>query len=841
MLSFSTAVCGLAAGILCSQSWPAALHLSWLTALSSLLLAAAFLRLRSPGPRVLSLFCLFACAGFGAGAGVALPSWPPHHLQNFILENQEISLTFRLRDMPVSRQGKTRIIVAATGVLPPGEPRILPATGLARLTVNAAELPGLRPGEQYLARCRLSRPRNFGTPGAFDYQGYLAADNIHVTGWIADQAAILPILPLPAGGVGTNLSFFEERRQRSATFLKHGLPPETAGLYSALLIGDRSGIDETTLELFKETGLMHLLAISGMHLAVLALLASSLFKAGLRLVPKIFLYFPSRKLSLGLTLPLLLFYAGIAGFQPPVLRALLMTTVFMAAILLDRQWSSLNNVAFAAGLILFVSPLSIFTASFQLSFAATTAIVLTAPRLRLFHLEPEQKWNMAKKAGLWLASGLVVSLAAFLATAPFSLFHFNRLSLLGPISTLLVSPLLCFCALPLGLVALAVEPLSTTTALLLLKIGAAALLAAQKSAALLATIPHASLWLPTPAPLALLAAFALALALLTVKSWRLAAAFACAFLLLLSGWKPSPSGGKEPGRLEVSYLDVGQGSATVIEMPDGSVTLIDGGGTGSETFNAGEAIIAPFLWQRHIRRLDQIILTHNHADHFNGIPFLLKRFSPRLLWLATTESDNPEFAALLHAAEEAGCRVQIAHAGDLLHGESGRGSATIACLANLAAEGKPPGAERGGKGPGRANDLGLVLKLSHGANSFLFPGDIERPAEKMLVEAGLPLRAQALLMPHHGLPSSGSREFLAAVSARQHIVSAGRRAERPGQAPGGKQGEWHQTSVAGTIFLVSDGEKITARTYYSPGGAKNAENGGAETQDARREGLVPTS
>ncbi|MGV1098698.1 DNA internalization-related competence protein ComEC/Rec2 [Thiovibrio sp. JS02] len=819
MTPLSSAVCGFAVGILCSNFPWLPSRLTWYGALVFMCATGASLR-HAKANHPLLMPALFLVCGILSGQSFTTSPQPPHHLINFALKNQEVGLTFRLHDKPVSQNGKTRITVAATGIIFSDRKDPLPAMGLARLTVNAPFLPDLTAGGHYLARCRLSTPRNFGTPGTFDYKGYLAAQGIGATGWIASSSLIRPIFSGPAPALPWRPRLFEGLRQEAERFLRKTLSQEQAGLYCALLIGDRSGVADETLEHFKASGIMHLLAISGMHLAVLALLTTAFFTFAGRQLPKIFLYVSARKLSVSLSLPLLVCYAGLAGFQPPVVRALVMTVIFMLAILADRQWCSLNNIAIAAAIILAANPLSIFTASFQLSFAATTAIVLIAPRLSSMQAKNKEKKSRLKNISGFLATSLLVSLAAFIATAPFALFHFNRLSLLSPISTLLVSPFLCLWALPLGLIALCLAPLSTPLAAITLKSGAIGLFLSQKIAAILASLPFASLWLPTPTIPVLVTATAMVLVMLTTRvRWLVFVASTCLAALLSGHHIPLL---RQQGNLAISYLDVGQGSATVVEMPDQSVTLIDGGGTDSERFNVGEAVIAPFLWHRQIRHLDQIILTHNHSDHFNGLPFLIEKFSPRTLWLSEPAAANPEFTRLLTMAEQVGCLVRVASSGEILAPEQNENpEAEIACLANLAATTAPRPAGTKQLKTENPNDRGLVLRLTHGDNAFLFPGDIERQEEMALLESGCRLKAQVLLMPHHGLASSGSPEFLAAVAPEYLIVSTGKRdLSASGGAACQDNGRLYMTATDGSVFITSDGKKIAARTYYGPGGVR---------------------
>jgi competence protein ComEC len=794
---------------------PAAASLWLPTALLAALAVLTLLRWPQARIRLLALLLpLFFLSGLLYTESFLTPNLPSHHLAHFIPEKQDASLTGTLIKKPVLKNQKTHLILETDSILLPSAQASLATTGRVALTVNAPLLKGLVPGQDYLVRARLSLPDKQASPGAFDYAGFLAVEEILVKGWVANPIFIQPISPLAAGSSPLPPPYFLERfRQQFEAFLHANLAPDNAALYQALLIGDRSGLSPEIIERYRATGIMHILAISGSHLVVVAFLSTVFFRFLVSRVPWLLLRLPAAKVALALSFPALFLYAGLAGFQPPVVRALIMTGVFMSAILLDRQWSSLNNLAIAAFCILLPNPLSIHTASFQLSFVAAAAIVLVMPYLAAWRPQKDKN-SFWPKFRYLLISGLFISGAAFLATAPFALFHFNRISLLGPITTLLVTPFLCFWTLPLGLTAILTQPFAPWLAVFFLEAGALGIQISHALTGFLAGLPFSSLWLPTP-PIPILA-LAYALLILVFHQRRplpLLALLAC-FALLLSSYTPLPKWPDNSTR--VSFLAVGNGSATVIEQPDNSVILIDGGGPPTDLFNVGERVIAPFLWHRQIRRVEQIILTHAHADHFNGLPWIIKRFQPKVLWLSETSSQEAGFAAFLQEAKQAGCRVRVAKAGEVL--TAGADGFAITCLANLALPGEQ-GTNAGGGGiPDNPNNRGLILRLNNGDHSFLFPGDIEKEYEEHILGKGDLLKADVLLLPHHGLKSSGSARFMEAVAPHYWVMSTGKKEPFPPAQYPDSGGEIFSTALHGSIFFLSDGKKMTARPYRPANG-----------------------
>ncbi|MFA7382381.1 MAG: DNA internalization-related competence protein ComEC/Rec2 [Desulfurivibrionaceae bacterium] len=815
------ALLAFAAGAMTSwASWQPTANQLWLsTALIATL--AVLTLLRWPQARagfLILLLPLFFFSGLLYTKSFLAPNLPAHHLARFITEKQDVSLTGKLIRQPVFKNEKTFLILEADSILFPLTPAPQATTGRVTLTVDAPMLKGLVPGQGYLVRARLSLPDKQTTPGAFDYAEYLSAKEIMVKGWVATPLFIQPISPLAANRLSLPGPYFLERfRQQFEAFLHANLAPGNAALYQALLLGDMSALSPEVTENYRATGIMHILAISGSHLVVVAFLSTVFFRFLVSRFPWLLLRLPAAKIAVALSFPVLLLYAGLAGFQPPVVRALIMAGVFMAAILLDRQWSSLNNLAIAAFCILLANPLSIQSASFQLSFVAAAAIILTMPRLTGWcpEKEPHSLWQTLR---YFFISGLLISGAAFLATAPLALFHFNRISLLGPITTLLVTPFLCFWTLPLGLVAILTQPFAPLPAIFFLQAGTLGIEVSHGLTGFLAGLPFSSLWFPTPPiPLLILSYLLLLLILHDKRPLPVLAMLAC-FSLLLSGY---PALAKwHPNSARISFLAVGNGSATVVEQPDNRVILIDGGGPPNDLFNVGERIIAPFLWHRQIRRVEQIILTHAHADHFNGLPWIIKRFQPKIIWLSETSSMEPGFTAFLQEANLAGCQVRIARAGEVL--ASGRNGFAITCLANLAIAGEQQPLTEVKKIQDNPNNRGLVLRLNNGDNTFLFPGDLEKEYEEYILEKEYQLKADVLLLPHHGLNSSGSARFMEAVKPLYYVVSTGKKEPFPPPQYMDAQAGIFSTARHGSILFLSDGERITAHPYLAAINAQDA-------------------
>lgn len=750
------------------------------------------------------LALLFFLLGLHNAVIFSGPPTDPSNIYNLVDRQQTILLDGILHEYPAvlddSSGPKTRLLVLVKRIYRPAgidpEPQeFSKASGLVLLTLEGTVPQGLIPGSALLAKANVSRVSTYSTPGAFNYKQYLAGRNIFIKGWIRSPG---DLVQLNGEGPPTySLRYLPEQiRYKIAGFLDRILSQPERGLYKAILIGDRSDVPADVLENFTRAGCIHILAISGMHMSLLALLMIGIATWILKRSEWILLHVPVLKIAAAAALLPLLSYSLIAGFNIPVQRALFMTIIFIVAVLFDMPGNIINHILLAALLILIWKPATILTASFQLSFAAVFAITLIYPLLSHFLLQktafglfPSQPQESAPKSRAtsditapaelflkWLAAGIALTGAAMLGTFPLLLVHFNRFSLVAPISNLLVEPLICFWALITGLVASLCIPFLPALAETLFAAGSWGLLFAAKICAFFASLPYSSFWLPTPSTVDILLVYlflagAVSCLYLSGRKRRRAMALALASLFALVAVTTASAVLRQTsGSATISFLDVGHGSATLLQLPDGINILIDGGGAESDRFNIGERVIGPFLWHRKIRRLDAVVLTHPHADHFNGLPFILARFHPRIVWVNGGQRQNNKYRELLELAEQRGIEIRVARAGSIL---LQNGTSQILCLSSGPG---PPWPAKGG-GPGASpnpNDHSIVLRLDTGGSSFLFPGDISAAKAEMLSGAGLELKAEVLLAPHHGSAGSMSRKFMETVAPRYVAISAGR-------------------------------------------------------------------
>lgn len=665
----------------------------------------------------------------------------------------------------------------------------------------------LRAGDRIEALVRARVPRNFLNPGAFDARAHLEREGVHLTASLRSRE-LLRKLDEARPTLRHRLARLRGAmlQQVDAMFAPQ---PQRAALVRGMLLGDRSFVDHETSEQFRRTSVYHVLVVSGMHVAALAV---AVFWVTRRLrLP--------RWAAVAITLAVLAAFVAVVEDQPPIVRASLTATVALLATLLFRRVELLNAIALAAWLILLARPGALADPSFQLSFLAAAMIgALALPwmertsapyRHALAHLtdvtrDPAHAPRVAqfrldvRDAAAWLAARLplsspragavaraslagstttmlrlwevfLVSAAIQLGMLPVMAAYFHQASVAGLAANIPAS-LLSAAIVPLGFLALALGAAwEWAGAFCGAVVGglAAAMLAAvewfSRAGWSAWRVPGPPAWLLMAHAAALVGLAAALRAQRRLWTWASAATLAVATALVAT--HPFPAA-VEPGKLEITTLDVGQGDAIFAAFPDGRTLLLDGGGLfgtaragGFRTgLDVGEQVVSPYLWSRGVQRLDVVALSHAHQDHLDGLRAVLENFRVNELWVGR-EVASAAYRALLETAARRGVRVVHLGRGD----EFAWGDVHGAVLWPEPPAGPPQAQAR--------NNDSLVLRLEYGATSALLAGDIEREVEKMLVTEGARLDADFLKVPHHGSRTSATREFIEAVTPQAAAIS----------------------------------------------------------------------
>jgi len=615
----------------------------------------------------------------------------------------------------------------------------------------------LSPGDRISASAKLRIPATFRNPGAYSYN--LREQGIVATGYVKNMTL--------SKGIGLPQNWILMLRQRLAAIIEKSLSTESASFHKAIIPGLKGGMSQEMRLAFSTTGLAHLLSISGTHFGLLAFIFfQSIRKVTQYLPPKtltrLTLYITPTQIAILWTLPVLVAYAYISGMSTPTVRSLIMVFIYMLALFLGRRGEWMNSLSIAAIIILVCKPSALFELSFTLSFIAVFSIgsVLEQRSDNLTKGETAPAFSkdgrgVIKKIYDKLKISFFLTASAVFGTAPLSIAAFHQFPVIAPLANLIVTPLVCFVVLPLGFItgfaALLFDMQTMPFNAITDAVSCFALLIVQ----IFSNIPYASIRVHAPSA-ALIAAYYISLILLfqNKSGWRAVPVVLVIFLYILTPYLP----GRD---FRITFLDVGQGDSSVVEFPDGTVMLIDGG---SEDAGAGQRAVAPALWSRGIRTIDYLVVSHPHPDHYGGLSYILDNFEIGEVW-ATRKSIYTGRGFFQSAAAKGiavgtpvrgdcisttGYRIYVLHPYEAFYAASPRGDFSD------------------------ENSHSLVLKIESGSTSILFTGDIEAEAEENMLDLGKWLKSDILKVPHHGGRTSGSIEFLKMVNPDVAVVSVGK-------------------------------------------------------------------
>ena len=629
--------------------------------------------------------------------------------------------------------------------------------------------PDLRLGERIRFPARLRPFRNFNNPGGYDYKSAMKIKGLTCAAYVSDGRHIVPMgsrdLSFPIG-------LLEKVQRPIRDFFEKRLSTQDYALYSALILGQRQAISSELREPFNRTGLGHVLAVSGLHVGLVAWVAFFFIKWILSRSYRLALKTDIRKLTAILTCIPVIGYTFLTGFQVPGQRAMIMALAFLGSLILGREREIWSTLALAGLIILALDPHALFSISFQFSFSAVIGILLLTPPIlrRLPTLEKTQdgKARFLNRLLFYFAGLIAVSLAATLFLLPITSFYFHRVSLVTIPANVTVIPILGLCVIPFGLLSVVTLPFSHQVAGLFLQIGAWGLDLIMEIIRFWASLSWSSFWVITPNLVEIILFYMLIFFafFFTRSRWvKMGLVLTVIFILAALGYWFHRTGLNQD--LRVTFLDVRNGNAALVEFPGGEKMLIDGGGFPDDNFDVGKMVVAPYLWHSKIRRIDYLVLSHPQSDHMNGLRFIAKAFHPKEFWWNGDKVKTASFAELMDILKRKGIKKLLP--ADLAAGRQING-AKIQVL-----HPKPGNKSLDLYDNGtRLNNNSLVLKISFRGKTFLFPGDLERQGEELLISsAGRALKSDILLSPHHGSKTSSSRKFLEKVKPSICVISSG--------------------------------------------------------------------
>ena len=662
----------------------------------------------------------------------------PNHLTRFIREEAD-SLRSLVESVETNPDGRQRIVLNRVQVK---QGFWQSCQGKLLLTVKNSER-GYFYGDTLYFNTRLLLPSGRRNPGEFDYRRYLNNHHIFALAYVDENE-----VQISSSASWSLRRFANLVKYRIQDLIDESVAGEPGAILKALLIGVRSEISEQTEQTFIDSGVIHVLAVSGLHVAYVTLVFWVIFGfMRLPLKPKVIM----TVLALG-------FYVLIVDVRPSVFRAVIMASMVLIAKGWERKVNIYNSIAAAALIQTLIDPLQFYDMGFQLSFLAVLSIVYIYRRLEVLLPEKLHSGAISQPTLRKVWQLFLVSVAALTGTLPVTIYYFHRVPIISLLSNLIVIPLvgvigaLGFAQIILGFIWKGFNLVYGAAESLLIEI-------LRLIIRNIASLPGAYFQVPQTSLFIVLLLYLLLLGILHSDRQRIRKLTLIGALIFsnIFVWKEiivTPA-------LTATLLDIGQGDAILLQLPSKKVVLID---TADRTYrrNYAELVIYPYLVRNGIRKIDVMILTHPHNDHIGGAPYLLRQVKVGQIWETGIKAHSGIFREIHWLADSLRVPIKLPLAGDIAKiSKNCRLYFLHPSERFLAVEAK------------NYNNGSLVFQLRFGENRLLFTGDSEVKAENYLILWGERLKAELLKVGHHGSSTSSSQPFLDLVKPEIGIISVG--------------------------------------------------------------------
>ena len=644
-------------------------------------------------------------------------------------------------------------------------------------------------GTRLLICGRLELPPAERNPGQFNYQQYLASHDISLLMQINSTDSI-KILAGDAGNAFRSIIIMPVKYYCQNAFYRH-LPESSGAIMNALLLGEKQDIDRSIIEKFQQVGVVHVLAISGLHVGYVVIFVFTILSM-LRL---------SQKNRIIVLAAVLIIYIILVDFKPPVMRASLMVILYLWGQMLERKVSTGNLIGAAAFIILLFKPRELFNPGFQFSFAAVISIIYGYKRLNEFL--PGKKWFKNHKilANIFW-NPLLISLSAVIGTLPLTLYYYGTIPVIAVVANLIVIPLIGGIVM-LGFFLLLFDPISSNLA-----DGIGTLIHfiyrfLTTITSHFSDIPFASLDLPNPdLLLTLLIAGGLGLVVfLKLVDIIKVMPFYIAMLILYLIIKSIP----DAPAIEVTFIDVGQGDAAFLRFPNRSTMVIDAGDA-SFNWDNGKLAVIPYLKQQGTLRINYLVGSHPHDDHIGGFQSIIERLQVDTVIMSPYKYQSRKFLKFLQTCKDQHIPIRLVQKGDQLYPDS-------TCRVYILHPDSGHIDYSNGSG-GECNNSSLVMKIQYGKNGVLFTGDLEVEAEPALFPYAGFMECEILKIAHHGSKTSTSQTFLDFIQPLVAVIPVAKKNKFKHPSPGTvarlkqQQIQTYFTSRDGAVIFKIGAEKI---------------------------------
>lgn len=715
---------------------------------------------------------------------------PGNHITHFVTSPPKI-MTLRgyLTKDPIAKPGKIELIIESL-TLRDGK-RMKPIRGKVLVSVYQDKPIHFHYGDVLLVTGQLQRPKGRRNPGGFDYRATLARKDIH-TILLASKLSPIQRTGEIRGSYILRKVIYPVRRYVLQTINKT-MSQSTRPLLRALLIGEKGNIPPELRDSFAKAGIMHVLAVSGLHVGFVLIILTTVL--GLLRIP-----YPARVLLIILGL---IFYVLLTEAKDPVVRAAIMAGVYLVGTLIERQTIAFNVIGVAALTILLIRPQDLFDAGFQLSFIAVSSIVYFYQKLRTTPFLIKLHQHFSKKAiGKTILTLFLISLAAQIGIIPLVAYYFNRIPLLSLFVNIFTIPIVGL-IVALGFTSVILGILSPWIAAVYGALNQELVTLFYKVISWIGSMSFSHITVPSPNILLISSYFFLMLFLFNLRSPMLRKRFV--FLLLiglnLSIWKAALA--KDGCQMTWIQFDVGQGDAAILHLPRGKTLLFDGGDK-HPFFDNGERVIAPYLRRKGIRKIDIVFLSHPHDDHVGGLIYILNHFKIGEIIMVPTRFGSDLYQRFQGIANDKKIPVRWVTGLDslelpgvkfFLFSPKGNQNQMVDQFDDV-------------------NNRSLIVRVLYGKTRLLFMGDAEKQAEEDILFSGRTLTCDGIKVGHHGSTTSSTFPFLQRVRPKHAVISVGEhnRFRHPSMSVIGRfqllGSAVHRTDREGAILLRSDGKKL---------------------------------
>ncbi|MCP4724730.1 MAG: DNA internalization-related competence protein ComEC/Rec2 [bacterium] len=712
-----------------------------------------------------------------------------NHLKNMNIYNRYVILAGWVEEKQVYSAGETNLTVNILSLIINGR-EISNINGKVKIFLDKCPQ-NTGYGDEIKAGGMLRDLRGMRNPGEIDFKEYYNRKGVYAELRIPEGAKS----EFNEGDHGNIIlrEIINPLRSSMIGILERNHSGDGLEFMKAILLGERSGLDREIVEEFKDAGTIHILAVSGLHVGFVVLIFQSFLS--LLNIPKI-------KVIPLIMIAVITTYILLTGARPPVMRAGIFIVLYYFSVVLQKRRDNLNLLGCTVLILLMIDPNDLFDPGFQLSFSAVFGIFFIYDQVSsgLLDNSKRNRLNFKKVVFKRIVTLFLLSAGAFLGTAIISAYHFHRIVIGTVILNLAAIPLsgLIVCLGAVELIFGAIwefsgQILANTLDLLIELLFLLNRIFSGMGFSRIYISNKEMIWV------ILLVLFIVSLYMLIKYNIRYRSYIipSLAGIFLFWGWIYT---GTEP-EARVTFLDVGQGDAALISIPDGSSWLIDAGGV-FEDYNAGERHILPFFRWSGIRKLDGIFISHLNSDHFGGLAEILNSIKCDTLYFSTELTTGKEMDDLKKIINEKNIPVRILDAGDVVRRNSTYRIEVLSPEEGVTFENTP------------INETSLVLRFCYGDIPFLFTGDIGFSTENTLLKYGQYLRSAVLKTAHHGSNRSSSTAFLRMVRPEYAVIQAGRfnsfghPAKETLNRLTDSGAEVLRTDLSGAIIFSTDGKKI---------------------------------